>query len=135
MASAIAELIIIFDCLVNSHANATDLNMAQWSALRFVAQANANVRNIGSFARLRHTTPSSASQTVASLCKKGYLKKCPGEDKRVATLELTSAGRKILEQDPIHQVVEACAKLSEDQILSVAVLMERLVRETVAISV
>lgn len=88
------------------------LNPAQWSALRFFAQANRLSRTVGAFARYHGTTPGTASQTVKSLVQKGYLERTPlASDRRSARLELTESAREVLADDPLLHVARAAGSI------------------------
>ncbi|MBI3711265.1 MAG: MarR family transcriptional regulator [Proteobacteria bacterium] len=129
-ARAIAELIEQFGRFLINRSFATGLNAAQWAALRYVAQADRNACNVGTFARYQLTTPSSASQTISSLVGRGLLKKSFGSDARQRTLELTPKGRKLLQRDPILEVAEVIATLSDEHLHVTAEVLERLIKET-----
>lgn len=90
------------------------LNPAQWSALRYFAQATPSVRSVVAFARHHGTTKGTASQTIAALLKKGLLDRSRGErDRRTVNLELTPAGRTVLESDPLNELAAAIASLND----------------------
>jgi DNA-binding MarR family transcriptional regulator len=127
-AYAVADIMLSVSRLMASRDGQDGLNAVQWAALRFVAGANVSARNIGAFARLQNTTHSSASQTMTSLTKGGYLRKIPGEDRRVVTLELTPKAQKALENDPIHGAADLLATLSNDQLGTLSLALEKLVR-------
>ncbi|PWC36906.1 MarR family transcriptional regulator [Azospirillum sp. TSO22-1] len=90
------------------------LNPAQWSALRYFAQATPSARSVVAFARYHGTTKGTASQTIAALLKKGLLDRSRSErDRRTVNLELTAAGRLVLEHDPLNELAAAIASLSD----------------------
>lgn len=90
------------------------LNPAQWSALRYFAQATPSARSVVAFARYHGTTKGTASQTIAALLKKGLLDRTRGErDRRTVNLELTPTGRTVLENDPLNELAAAIASLSD----------------------
>ena len=90
------------------------LNPAQWAALRYFAQATPSARSVVAFARYHGTTKGTASQTIAALLKKGLLDRSRGErDRRTVNLELTPAGRLVLEHDPINELAAAIAALGD----------------------
>ncbi|WP_431859161.1 MarR family transcriptional regulator [Azospirillum sp.] len=90
------------------------LNPAQWSALRYLAQATPSARSVVAFARYHGTTKGTASQTIAALLKKGLLDRSRSErDRRTVNLELTAAGRLVLEHDPLNELSAAIASLSD----------------------
>lgn len=101
---------------VQSRAFAKGLNPAQWSALRFFAEAKPTVRTATGFARAHRTTPGTATQTVAALVRKGYLARTPlRDDRRSARLDLTEAGRALLHDDPIEALAARIRDLPVQQ--------------------
>ena len=91
------------------------LNPAQWEALRFLARANKYSRSPSALADFLGATKGTVSQTLIALEHKGYLNRVPGEtDKRVTRLELTPAGRALLQDDPINSLEQAAKELGED---------------------
>ena len=59
--------------LANGAAFAGGLNPAQWSALRYLADAVPEARTVTAFAHYHATTSGTASQTVAALVRKGLV--------------------------------------------------------------
>ena len=90
------------------------LNPAQWETLRFLARANRYSRSPGALAEYLGTTKGTASQTVNALEVKGYLRRSPcPTDRRSVRLELTEAGKRLVESDPMLSVSRAADELSE----------------------
>ena len=84
------------------------LNPAQWEALRFVARANRYSRTPSALAGFLGTTKGTASQTVKALEAKGYVQRLVEPcDRRMCRLEITEAGRAILNLDPMLHVAAA----------------------------
>jgi DNA-binding MarR family transcriptional regulator len=127
-ARAIAELLEQLARSTVNEAFAQGMQPAQWRGLRYVAQANEDARNIGAFAKFHLTTPSSASQTMGALSRKGLIVKRPGADARQRTLELTAKGRRLLAKDPIIAMSRTVLSLSESQMYLLAEILERLTR-------
>ncbi len=88
-----------------SRALAQGLNSAQWTALRYLATTDERACHVGAFAAFHLTTASSASQTLSALVRKGLVAKRPGGDARRRTLSLTEAGRQMLAQDPLGEIL------------------------------
>jgi DNA-binding MarR family transcriptional regulator len=85
---------------------------AQWEALRFIARANCFSRQPSAVAAWLATTKGTASQTLMALERKGLIRKARHpSDRRVTCLEATLAGLMLLEEDPMHRLVEAVARL------------------------
>src|SRR5262245_13888628 len=83
---------------------------AQWDVLRYLARANAISRTPGALAAFLGTTRGTVSQTLMALEAKGCIARVrTTRDRRVVRLELTDAGRTLLQQDPqltIRQAVD-----------------------------
>jgi DNA-binding MarR family transcriptional regulator len=96
--------------------NPGGLTPAQWAALRFFSRANRFSRTVSAFAMFHLTTKGTASQTVKSLVRRGFLARTQSDrDARSATLDLTSGGHAMLNQDPFETLVGAVARLSPQQ--------------------
>jgi len=91
---------------------AATLPPAQWEALRFIARANSFSRQPSAVAAWLATTRGTASQTLMALERKGLIRKARHPtDGRITCLEATLAGQMLLEEDPMHRLVEAIARL------------------------
>lgn len=96
--------------LANGAAFADGLNPAQWSALRYLADAVPEARTVTAFAQYHATTSGTASQTVAALVRKGLVERLPEPaDRRRNRLELSSAGHELLRNDPLGGIAAAIA--------------------------
>ncbi|EME68777.1 transcriptional regulator [Paramagnetospirillum caucaseum] len=96
--------------LANGAAFAGGLNPAQWSALRYLADAVPEARTVTAFAQYHATTSGTASQTVAALVRKELVERLPElGDRRRNRLELTSAGHRLLQGDPLGGIAAAIA--------------------------
>lgn len=116
VAKAIAQLVEHFVSTVYADSNVAGMRSAQWAALRYFAEVEPSARTVGNFARQNLITDSSASQTVSSLVRRGYLKKVPSEvDGRSHQLHLTDPARKLLKQDPLNLLVNAIDDLNAKQ--------------------
>ncbi len=90
----------------------TALTAAQWAALRFFARASRPSRTPSGFARFHATTRGTASQTVKSLERLGYLTRVSSaHDRRSVTFELTETGCDCLGNDPLRVLEAALEKL------------------------
>lgn len=89
---------------------------AQWTALRYFARAEPQHATATALARYQGIAIGPVTRTVRTLLSKGLLQSVqmrgPGGPKR---LDLTEAGLKLLERDPLARVVEACAELTLDE--------------------
>ena len=122
-ARAIAELIEQLSRTTANSSFVSGLNPAQWAALRYIARANEAVRNVGAFAQHHMITPSSASQTIQALVRKGLISKKPGEDRRSRYLALTIQGERMLKEDPINKLASAIVRLSGEQLSDLASIL------------
>jgi DNA-binding MarR family transcriptional regulator len=109
-ARAAAEVMSQILRLANGAAFAGGLNPAQWSALRYLADAVPEARTVTAFAQYHATTSGTASQTVAALVRKGLVERLPeAGDRRRNRLELTSKGHDMLRDDPLDGIAAAIA--------------------------
>jgi DNA-binding MarR family transcriptional regulator len=91
--------------LVYPERSPQDMHPGQWAALRFLARANKEARTVLGLARYLGITQGPASRAVAALERKTLLAgERDSKDRRVVRLELTSAGRALLGQDPIQRL-------------------------------
>ncbi len=96
-------------------ASAASLTPAQWTALRFFARANALSCTPSAFASFHVTTRGTATQTVKSLERLGYLTRRKAlHDGRSVQFEVTQAGRDRLAGDPLRDLARAVARLEDD---------------------
>jgi DNA-binding MarR family transcriptional regulator len=106
------------------------LNPAQWAALRYFDEATVERQTVTGFAQFQGTTKGTASQTVAALVRKGHLRRVADkQDRRVHRLVLTEEGQATLRNDPLQELSRALETLSEDERWSLAVSMEKVLRE------
>jgi len=115
-AKAIAQLVEHLVSTVYAESNVEGMRSAQWAALRYFAEVEPSARTVGNFARQNLITDSSASQTISSLVRRGYLEKTPSEkDGRSHQLNLTRPARKLIERDPLNLLVNAIDDLGARQ--------------------
>ncbi len=108
----IAELLVHLGRAAGSEDGSSDLTPAQWAALRFFARANDSTRTPSAFADFQATTRGTASQIIKSLVRRGLIvRTMSSTDKRSVRLDLTSAGRALLAQDPLFSLIGVIAAL------------------------
>jgi DNA-binding MarR family transcriptional regulator len=113
-ASALAELLELVARMLHSRGYAEDLFPAQWMALRYFAKTPTERRTASDLARFQGLANGPVSRTVRTLIQKGLLAKAAVQPRgRAEVLELTDAGRKVLESDPTQAVARAIASLDE----------------------
>ena len=117
-----------FGRIVGGLGYAKGLNPAQWDALRYLGMANRYSRTPGALTAFLGCTRGTVSQTLKSLETRGLIHKqratCDG---RSVWLEVTPAGREVLESDPACVIRQAIARsgLGDER---AADLLEALVR-------
>lgn len=114
---AIAQLVDRMVTLTFAIGEARDLRPSQWAALRYFEEAEASARTIKRFAQHNQTTVASASQTVATLTNRNLITSRPSPvDGRSRLIEVTPAGRAVLEQDPLKTLARLLDDLGRDEI-------------------
>jgi DNA-binding MarR family transcriptional regulator len=102
--------------MLHSRGYAADLFPAQWAALRYFSRAPFNLRTASELARFQGLANGPVSRTVRTLVQKGLLAKAAEQPKgRAELLELTVAGRTMLEQDPTQAVEAAISELGTSE--------------------
>ncbi|MEQ1785236.1 MAG: MarR family transcriptional regulator [Hyphomonadaceae bacterium] len=103
------------------------IHAGQWAVLRYLAKAGRQARTVGGVATYLGVTHAPASRAVASLARKDYVTVKPDpEDRRVRRVELTEAGRALLDQDPVHKLTDAIGALSAEKRKDLAAMLETL---------
>ncbi|MEI6559774.1 MAG: MarR family transcriptional regulator [Rhodospirillaceae bacterium] len=88
---------------------------AQWVALRYFADAPPFSRTMANLARFQGITLAPVTRTVRMLIDKGYVERHPNPRSRRADLIIVNkAGRKALEIDPTHKLVEIIASIPNE---------------------
>ncbi len=106
------------------------LNPAQWAALRYFDEATLERRTVTGFAQFQGTTKGTASQTVAALVRKGYLRRVGDkQDRRVHRLVITDEGKNLLRIDPLQDLSKALEALEQEERWGLAVSMEKVLRQ------
>ena len=109
----LAELVLQIGRAAYANQSVSGLTQAQWVALRYFARANRFSRTVSGFAEFHATTRGTASQTIKSLVRHGYLTRQPSErDGRSVQFDLTPMARRKLADDPLENVVRAAAALN-----------------------
>lgn len=92
------------------------IHPVQWAALRFFARANRQARSVAGLARYMGGTLAPASRTVGALKKHGLITTTKNpDDARVSIIDLTEAGRAVLQDDPIYGLAALLEELPSDQ--------------------
>src|SRR5690606_30806945 len=103
------------------------IHAGQWAVLRYLAHASGQARTVGGVAAHLGVTHAPASRAVAALARKDLVTvKADDVDRRVRRLDLTSAGRALLEHDPVHRLTAAIEALGADRKKDLAGALEAL---------
>jgi DNA-binding MarR family transcriptional regulator len=103
------------------------IHAGQWAVLRYLARAGRQARTVGGVATYLGVTHAPASRAVSSLARKDLVTvKADPEDRRVRRIDLTAAGKALLEHDPVHRLTAAIEGLSSDKQKELAVTLETL---------
>lgn len=103
------------------------IHAGQWAVLRYLARAGRQARTVGGVATYLGVTHAPASRAVASLARKDYVTvKADADDRRVRKVDLTPAGRALLDKDPVHRLTAAIESLNGDKQKEFAATLETL---------
>jgi DNA-binding MarR family transcriptional regulator len=103
------------------------IHAGQWAVLRYLARAGRQARTVGGVATYLGVTHAPASRAVSSLARKDLVTvRADPEDRRVRRIDLTAAGRALLEHDPVHRLTAAIEDLSSEKQKDLAVTLEAL---------
>jgi DNA-binding MarR family transcriptional regulator len=114
--------------LIHSAGHAEGLYPAQWSALRYCAEAPLQERTTAALARFQGMNLGPVARTVRTLVDKGLLTRGrhPGNG-RADLLSLTAAGAALLERDPRRALVSGLSGLRPDRRAALAEALDRLI--------
>ena len=116
MHQELAELLVQLGRTAYARPGESGLTAAQWAALRYFSRANRFSRTVSGFAEFHATTRGTASQTVRSLTRRGFLSSRRSErDGRSVLFELTDSARRLLASDPLNDLVAAAARLDDQR--------------------
>ena len=103
------------------------IHAGQWAVLRYLARAGRQARTVGGVAIYLGVTHAPASRAVSSLARKDLVTvRADPEDRRVRRIDLTPAGRALLEHDPVHRLTAAIEDLSSEKQKELAITLEAL---------
>ena len=98
---------------LHSNGYAAHLFPAQWSALRYIHQADADRRTAIDLARHQGLASGAVARTVRTLVEKGLVTKMGTIGRgRAERLELTEKGTQLLKRDPLGSIQKAMEELS-----------------------
>ena len=114
-----------FARILQNDAHHEGLKPTQWEALRYLARANRFSRTPGAVTAYLGMTKGTVSQTLGALENKGLIhKKSDTGDRRSVHLELTSLGRRVLEQDPLLEMETAIERFGRQDQSALADLLQ-----------
>lgn len=101
------------------------IHAGQWAVLRYLARANRQARTVGGVATHLGVTHAPASRAVASLLRKQLVTvRADSEDRRVRRIEITAAGKALLDHDPVHRLESAIEALGSSRQAELAAILE-----------
>lgn len=126
-ATAIARLLEQTARAVYESRGPKAIHAGQWAVLRYLARAARQARTVGGVASHLGVTHAPASRAVAALARKDLVTvKADVEDRRIRRIDLTSAGKALLDHDPVHRLIAAIDGLSADKRKDFAATLETL---------
>jgi len=129
-AEKIAQLIERLGRLVASDYHADSFKPVQWQALLYLSQANVFSRNATALGEYLGITKGSLSQTLSTLEQRGLLRKrTDKKDKRLVHLELTAAGVRTLNDNPLLELSKSIGKLNAPRRQELATSLETILSE------
>jgi DNA-binding MarR family transcriptional regulator len=131
-ARRIAELLVHLGRAARLEDTKSRLTAAQWTCLRFFANANGSTRTPSGFARFQATTRGTASQTIKTLERRGLIvRHKSATDGRSVRFDLTRDGEAMLAEDPLRDLVGSIGDLAPE---SRADLLEALSHVTASLA-
>lgn len=126
-ASAVARLLEQTARAVYDERGPNAIHAGQWAVLRYLARAGRQARTVGGVATYLGVTHAPASRAVAALLRKDLVTvKADAEDRRVRRIDLTQAGRALLQHDPVHRLTQAIDTLGSARAAELADMLEAL---------
>lgn len=130
-AMEVAHLIDRLERLARS--GTSDLNPAQWEALRFLGRANRFSRTPAALADYLASTRGTVSQTLIALEQKGYVERRPSaRDGRSIDVHLTRDGEETLKQDPLIGLARGIELAAGKRITSLVDVLRNTLRAAIA---
>ena len=125
--ASLAELLELTARKLHSRGHAAGMFPAQWAALRYFSRAPEALRTASELARFQGLANGPVSRTVRTLVQKGLLTKAAEQPKgRAELLELTEAGKALLDGDPTLELEAVLGNLPEADRRSLARALELL---------
>lgn len=113
---------------LHSAGHSHGLYPAQWSALRYLASADANACTSSALARFQQLAVGPVTRTVRTLIEKGLVRKAGmGVHHRSERLELTPDGHALLAQDPLRSIDVALRGLDREEASLLAAILGQII--------
>jgi DNA-binding MarR family transcriptional regulator len=133
MSKNIINLLSRLGRIINRESYDHGLKPVQWSALRFLAQANRFSRTPSGLTAWLAQTKGTVSQTIAALERKGLIVRgSKGDDRRVVRLELTDTAQALLAADDGAVATTMLDALPKDDLAELERLLTAMLRAHVA---
>lgn len=130
-AAALASLLEQVARRIHSQGYAADLFPAQWAALRYINVAPPQLRTAIDLARFQGLASGAVARTVRTLITKGFIVKAGTIGRgRAEQLDLTDAGRALLDGDPLKNISTALESLGASDREALAKGLEVAIRAT-----
>lgn len=126
------ELLLRFARIIAAEGYGRGLQPAQWQALTYLRAANRFSRTAKALTAWLGQTKGSVSQTIIALEQKGLIaRRQDADDQRVIRLELTDAGRAMLDAPPSSMGASMLSRLSGDERDTFMALIARMLIGTI----
>ncbi|KAA0681895.1 MarR family winged helix-turn-helix transcriptional regulator [Roseomonas genomospecies 6] len=115
--------------LIHGAGHSHGLYPAQWTALRYFAEAMPQARTATGLMRFQNMAMSPVARTVRALVEKGLVSRQPNpRDGRSDLIELTSEGHALLRFDPRNDLESLLGQLPPDQLASLALALQTVIQ-------
>lgn len=126
--TALARLVEQTSRRIHSAGYEADLFPAQWAALRYFSDCAPDDANASALARYQGLAYGPVTRTVRTLIEKGMVANTGPVRGRARRVALTQKGRRLLDKDPLNEVVSALESLGEVEREALAVALEAILR-------
>gem|GEM_PF-846575 len=114
--------------LIHGAGHSEGLYPAQWTALRYFAEATPQARTAAGLMRYQNMAMSPVARTVRALVEKGLVSRQPNpRDGRSDLIEVTPEGRALLRFDPRNNLEAVLGRLPSDQLASLALALQTVI--------
>lgn len=115
--------------LIHGAGHSHGLYPAQWTALRYFAEATPQARTAAGLMRYQNMAMSPVARTVRALVEKGLVVRTPNPlDGRSDLIDLTPKGEALLRFDPRNDLEVLLAKMMPDHLASLALALQSVIQ-------